>query len=173
MSRFHKGLVIQSCVINSYLLICFCFGQTDLRRIFAKEINMSEKCFLIHIAAAALRQVASRGHRNDWKHWSVVSFYSKLSSPCRHLLKSSECKPLQHQTERTNIRMSFSFALNMIYRTLRSYLFGCYFSDICIVSVPVWKSSRLTRAAAHGVCSCISVWLFLPVRNTTRSQSDP
>lgn len=34
---------------------------------------MPEKYFLMYIAAAALRQAASRGHRNDWKHWSIVS----------------------------------------------------------------------------------------------------
>lgn len=36
MSEFHDGLVIQSCVQNPDLHICFCFNQTDSRLDFCQ-----------------------------------------------------------------------------------------------------------------------------------------
>ena len=41
MSELHDGLVIQTCVQNPNLIICFCFRQI-YGWIFAKEINTSD-----------------------------------------------------------------------------------------------------------------------------------
>lgn len=130
MSELHDGLVIQTCVQNPDLIICFCFNQTDLWLDFCqgdKHVRLIKMFYKTH------RSCFRTGGFKWAKKWLTalahnlvlqqIAFYMQ-----RHLLKSSERKHNTHSAiaatdwaHRCRCLYGFFFMLQMISSTLTLY----------------------------------------------------
>lgn len=166
MSEFHDGSVIQSCVRNPHLHICFCFNWTGLWLDFCQGDKH------VSVIKTLLQENKEMIDSINPDLLLTTNCHLHEHTPAKVFLVRTHIQPSQQLTEHTDTAVNIVFIFQMIYRT--PTLYYCMWMSLLTPALSLCQSEShlISQQPLHCLCVCVCAYvatcmLVQPVKSVT------